>query len=50
MGLRPYGHPRHGQSGSPWLLVGLRDATPAQIAHMRQHYYGNITTVDEMGN
>ncbi len=28
-------------------VIDLRDATPADIDHMRRHYYANITTVDE---
>ena len=28
-------------------VIDLRGATPADIDHMRRHYYANITTVDE---
>jgi hypothetical protein len=29
--------------------IRLRDATREQIAEMRRHYYGNITTVESVG-
>jgi arylsulfatase len=40
-------HRRWFEETSNEAQIRLRDATPDQIAGMRRHYYGNITTVDE---